>query len=272
MSGYTPPRKGPNVSQYIANLNAIPSPQDLAPQQDYVLNEELAIFTDTDFLDFNLEDLEHRPLDYDPARDDRLRRENATSKRQSHTVNDLAFDNGVYQFPEFPFVSTDSSNLPPSSAQTPFSPIRSSFDLASFSPTTAFAIDPQLKAGDKRPYTATSPTASVESSSRAAAEEDKRRRNTAASARFRVKKKQREQALEKTAKEMSDRANALEAKIQKLETENKWLRNLVVEKTSKGKEDVADLWRKFTRDSNANGRSLEVKEGVGTPSEDGSKG
>jgi hypothetical protein len=179
---------------------------------------------------------------------------------------------GVYQYPEFPFPSTDSSNLPPSSAQTPFSPIQSSFDVASFSPTTAFAIDPQLKAGDKHPFTAASPTASVESSSRAAAEEDKRRRNTAASARFRVKKKQREQALEKTAKEMSDRADALEAKIQKLETENKWLRNLVVEKTSKGKEDVADLWRKFMQDNNANGRSLEVKrEGVGTPSDDGSK-
>lgn len=96
MSGYTLPRNGPNVSQYIANLNAIPSPQDLASRQDYALNEELAIFTDTDFLDFNLEDIEHRPLDYDPARDDRTRRENATSKRQSRTVNGLAFDNGMH--------------------------------------------------------------------------------------------------------------------------------------------------------------------------------
>ena len=104
---------------------------------------------------------------------------------------------------------------------------------------------------------------SLEASSRAAAEEDKRRRNTAASARFRVKKKQREQALEKTAKEMTDRADALEARIAQLEMENKWLRNIVVEKTAKGKEDVAELWKRFTVENE--GRSTDVKKkGVGT--------
>lgn len=109
-----------------------------------------------------------------------------------------------------------------------------------------------------------SPTSSsFEASSRAAAEEDKRRRNTAASARFRVKKKQREQALEKTAKEMTDRADTLEARITQLEMENKWLRNLVVEKTSKGKEDVAELWKQFTKENEP--RSSEgKKKGVGT--------
>ena len=70
----------------------------------------------------------------------------------------------------------------------------------------------------------------LEGASRLAAEEDKRRRNTAASARFRVKKKQKEQLLEKTAKEMTDRVGALEARIQNLEMENKWLKNLIVEK------------------------------------------
>lgn len=70
----------------------------------------------------------------------------------------------------------------------------------------------------------------IEEASRVAAEEDKRRRNTAASARFRVKKKQREQALEKSAKEMSDRVQALEAKITQLETENTWLKKLILEK------------------------------------------
>lgn len=67
-------------------------------------------------------------------------------------------------------------------------------------------------------------------SSRLVADEDKRRRNTAASARFRVKKKQKEQQLEKTAKEMTERVQALEQKIQQLELENKWLKGLVVEK------------------------------------------
>lgn len=64
-----------------------------------------------------------------------------------------------------------------------------------------------------------------------AAEEDKRRRNTAASARFRVKKKQREQALEKAAKDMSDKVSALEGKVQQLEMENKWLKELITEKS-----------------------------------------
>ncbi|KAF9312860.1 hypothetical protein BG003_005842 [Podila horticola] len=66
-----------------------------------------------------------------------------------------------------------------------------------------------------------------------AAEEDKRRRNTAASARFRYKKKLREQALEQTAKEQSQRADTLEARVKELEMEVKWLRGLIVEKDSR---------------------------------------
>ncbi|KAG2197927.1 hypothetical protein INT46_001684 [Mucor plumbeus] len=61
-------------------------------------------------------------------------------------------------------------------------------------------------------------------------EEDKRKRNTAASARFRMKKKLREQALEQTAKEMTVKAEALEKRVIELEKEAKWLRALVVEK------------------------------------------
>ncbi|OAD03295.1 basic-leucine zipper transcription factor, partial [Mucor lusitanicus CBS 277.49] len=61
-----------------------------------------------------------------------------------------------------------------------------------------------------------------------AIEEDKRKRNTAASARFRMKKKLREQALEQTAKEMTIKAEALEKRVIELEKEAKWLRALVV--------------------------------------------
>jgi len=70
----------------------------------------------------------------------------------------------------------------------------------------------------------------MEDASRLAADEDKRRRNTAASARFRVKKKQKEQQLEKTAKDMTERVHALEQRVQQLELENKWLKGLIVEK------------------------------------------
>jgi hypothetical protein len=80
---------------------------------------------------------------------------------------------------------------------------------------------------------------SFEDASRLAAEEDKRKRNTAASARFRIKKKQREQALEKSAKEMTDKVTSLEGRISALETENKWLKSLVTEKHG-GRDDILD--------------------------------
>lgn len=72
-------------------------------------------------------------------------------------------------------------------------------------------------------------------------DDDKRRRNTAASARFRVKKKQREQALEHTAKEMTEKSERLETRVKELELEIKWLRSLLLEKDARqpGKTDAA---------------------------------
>lgn len=87
-------------------------------------------------------------------------------------------------------------------------------------------------------------TMTFEDQSRLAAEEDKRRRNTAASARFRIKKKQREQALEKSAKDMNDKVTALENRINLLETENRWLKNLVMEKND-GNEEIAAMFKDF---------------------------
>jgi len=60
------------------------------------------------------------------------------------------------------------------------------------------------------------------------ATEDKRRRNTAASARFRLKKKEREAALESKAKELETRVNELERECEGLRRENGWLKGLVV--------------------------------------------
>lgn len=69
-----------------------------------------------------------------------------------------------------------------------------------------------------------------DSNSSLTAEEDKRRRNTAASARFRIKKKMREQQMERTAKDLQEKVQTLQARIGQLEMENKWLKDLVVEK------------------------------------------
>lgn len=75
---------------------------------------------------------------------------------------------------------------------------------------------------------------SVESSgsrrSQKLSKEDKRKRNTAASARFRIKKKMREKALQSTACEMTEKAKRMEQKVHELEREIKWLKALIVEK------------------------------------------
>lgn len=57
-----------------------------------------------------------------------------------------------------------------------------------------------------------------------------------------MKKKQREQALEKTAKELGDKAKALEQKVAQLQTQNEWLKGLVVEK--KGEGFLREEWRR----------------------------
>jgi len=103
---------------------------------------------------------------------------------------------------------------------------------------------------------------SYEDESRVAAEEDKRRRNTAASARFRVKKKQREQALERSAKEMADKVANFESRIATLETENKWLKSLITEKNDKNL-DLPALWKKYSAEELSR-KGSERKDGVGT--------
>ncbi|RUP46194.1 hypothetical protein BC936DRAFT_147232 [Jimgerdemannia flammicorona] len=99
------------------------------------------------------------------------------------------------------------------------------------------SIDSTSMIGSTTPSEAGSPgpdeLVDPDTASKLAAEEDKRRRNTAASARFRIKKKQREQALERTAREMSSKADLLENRVRELEMEIKWLRGLIVEKDSR---------------------------------------
>ncbi|KAJ3413617.1 ATP synthase complex assembly protein atp12 [Chytridiales sp. JEL 0842] len=79
----------------------------------------------------------------------------------------------------------------------------------------------------------TQPAPSSTTSNSADPEElDKRKRNTAASARFRARKKQREQELERAAKEGMMKAEILERRVKEYEMEIKWLRQLVTERSS----------------------------------------
>ena len=81
MSTYSA-RRAPNVSQYIANLNTVPSAADLAAQQELgAFDDDLAMFTNTQFFDFdgdmttfpdmpqqqspaNMQPDMHKPLDF----------------------------------------------------------------------------------------------------------------------------------------------------------------------------------------------------------------
>jgi hypothetical protein len=167
-----------------------------------------------------------------------------------------------FQFSEFqtfpPSLAESPANIapsPPNGLQGPYPPQPNHFS----------------QSGDKRKASAANvaPVADLEEQSRFAAEEDKRRRNTAASARFRVKKKQREAALEKQSKEMTDKVTSLENRINQLEMENKWLKGLITEKSDvKGMEEQ---FKKFeserkTQEKEAH-RSTELRtDGVGTES------
>lgn len=81
-----------------------------------------------------------------------------------------------------------------------------------------------------------------------------------------MKKKQREQTLEKTVKELTDKVTALEQKCDLLQQEKGFLRSLVLEK--KGEDELAEEYQKFRRESEEaedGGRSTEgKKKGVGT--------
>ncbi|KAL8814208.1 MAG: hypothetical protein Q9223_006553 [Gallowayella weberi] len=248
MAGYTG-RKGPNVSQYLSNLNAIPSEHDLATQssEGFDFINELSTFTNTEFLDYDQGSKVYHPtIDYDHL--------DGLNSADSAIAQDVG----------------KSEELDPSlSVARPA--LQTNFPhQTSLASPTSFNQSPAP--GTKRTASAASPASNLsqDDASRLAAEEDKRRRNTAASARFRVKKKQREQALEKAAKELNDKTASLEQRIGQLQTENEWLKNLITEK--KGKEYLAEEWKAFKRRASSesesekeSNRSTEPrKKGVGT--------
>lgn len=67
---------------------------------------------------------------------------------------------------------------------------------------------------------------------------DKKKRNTAASARFRIKKKLREQEMERNLKELNEKIASFNARIQQLEMENSCLKSLIVQKNEQKSNDL----------------------------------
>ncbi|THV06050.1 hypothetical protein K435DRAFT_646114 [Dendrothele bispora CBS 962.96] len=137
------------------------------------------------------------------------------------------FQNLQPQFPPGPNISPHSQSpmmsLPQSSAMnTARSAPSQSPVVASSSSTSVLPSSPT--AGD--------PNDPVEMDEAAVAE-DKRRRNTLASARFRIKKKQRNLNLERTVSDLSGRAEELEREVADLRRENGWLKEIVMLKGSR---------------------------------------
>ena len=96
MSGYNG-RRGPNVSQYVAKLNTIPSAQDTASrnQDPLEIENDLALFTNTEFFDFDLGEVHDltQPVDYDPAMEERARRQNASAYNRHLNSNNTNTNN-----------------------------------------------------------------------------------------------------------------------------------------------------------------------------------
>lgn len=69
----------------------------MAAQQDenYNLDDDLAVFTNAEFFDFDLGDgIEQPPIQYDPSQEERARRENAVAHKGGHKMD---FINGMYR-------------------------------------------------------------------------------------------------------------------------------------------------------------------------------
>ncbi|EIT78300.1 hypothetical protein F9C07_2282067 [Aspergillus flavus] len=291
-------RRAPNFSQYLDDLNAIPSPYDQAVQQQqgsYNLDADLSLFTNAEFFDFdNFGDL-NLP-GFDSVESDRMKKENNQATGQNPDMEFLDLFGGFSNMPDYSatgFNSVNAQSQPTSLQNAQFSTVpqmpngpanavsspNESISTSSSSPAAQpqapapAASTPSSAAAPKRKNTQKSAAMSVEEAARVAAEEDKRRRNTAASARFRVKKKMREQALEKTVKETTEKNTALEARVTALELENQWLKNLITEKNGQSSEegkksenDIADMFKKFLASQKAEGQrsSAESRIGVGT--------
>jgi len=250
-------RTGPNFSQYLNNLNTIQPQyeQEIPSTDDIDFEQELAIFTNVnngDFIDYDaLRALPNNPpMDFDV---------NAERRRGNEKLGDIKYES-LLSGEHGSFMPDFAVPLQPSPQQLSYqqpSNMMSPAGSAS-SPQTVSS-----KSGVKRKQDTAQ---SLEEQTRVAAEEDKRRRNTAASARFRVKKKQREQTLERTVKEVNDKNAVLQAKIDQLEMENKWLKNLITEKSGQQTEkDIADLYQTYRRESEEReSKGSEHKDGVGT--------
>lgn len=253
---YTNGRRGPNVSHFLRDLNTVADrPLD---EPEFTFEDDLAMFTNTQFFDYETgqnTDYQAHPIKHEMDSAPSSAVSPTAAELTSPAVNDMAnldFMSGEFNFGDFngyhgsgvPPFHEGLGNLQPlqPNPQAHYAPaVPQSAQQNAYVQTAPATADSRR---ESIVLNSSSRVMNFEDQSRVAAEEDKRRRNTAASARFRIKKKQREQALEKSAKDMTDKVNALENRINLLETENRWLKNLVMEKND-GNDEITAMFKEF---------------------------
>ena len=83
---------------------------------------------------------------------------------------------------------------------------------------------------------------------------DKKKRNTAASARFRIKKKLKEQELHTKTKELEEKVERLQQKLRKMEVENKCLKTIIFKQNeSKNSQLVESIKKRISEEYDLTG-------------------
>lgn len=265
-------------SREISSSNLNPNnPQDLS-LHSIELDRQLEAWTNIDF-NFDLD-----PITPDPNL-------SSTNNHHHHRINESVHENSrsfdeLFSFPPTtnffqqsnPTTNHNSSsylvpNLPTPilNESLPAAPISipdsgldsSSQDLSiQFSPKAILPV-PSATSVSQSPESQThqhknegtpsteKPELDDDEANKVAMEDDKRRRNTLASARFRMKKKLKEQEIERAAKEMKDKVNELEKEVESLKQENKWLRGLIVEQAANKSAPLQSMPRELETNLNS---------------------
>ncbi|KAI5957014.1 hypothetical protein KGF57_003388 [Candida theae] len=102
-------------------------------------------------------------------------------------------------------------------------------------------------------FVSQSPSASNSLALSQSALEDKKKRNTAASARFRIKKKLKEQEMERKAKELEEKVAQLQKRLKTMEMENKCLKSIIFQQNEQKNVDLLEsIKKKSILDSKSN--------------------
>lgn len=193
-----------NNLDYISKLNL----ESINNYQFSTDSNDLASFTDSSFFDFD-------KFPVDGTHDDDLKLNYQQQFQQQ--IQDPEQFNDLLSFDGFKQEPTNDDDV----FKQPSLPVQSSSLSTVTSPAQTIQQSPS-----------SSPNTSLHS------EVDKKKRNTAASARFRIKKKLKEQEMERTLKNLNEKVSLYNARIQKLEMENKCLKSLIIEKNEQKSNDL----------------------------------